>query len=142
MIIWITGQPASGKTTLAKYLTECFVDKTYRVIDGDVFRHHTANNDYSEQGRRLNVERIMIFALGEEHYYDYIIVAAVSPFKDQRDWIKTKANVKEIYLTSSRQREGRMVEYYSPPTNNYLHIDTDTHSMLETQQKALTYILT
>lgn len=142
MIIWITGQPASGKTTLAKYLTECFVDKTYRVIDGDVFRNHTANNDYSEQGRRLNVERIMIFALGEENYYDYVIVAAVSPFKDQRDWIKTKTDVKEIYLTSTRQREGRMVDYYSPPTKDYLHIDTDVHSVVETQQKALTYILT
>ena len=142
MIIWITGQPASGKTTLAKYLTECFVNKSYRVIDGDVFRNHTANNDYSEQGRRLNVERIMIFALGEEHYYDYVIVAAVSPFKDQRDWIKTKTNVKEIYLTSTRQREGRMVDYYSPPTKDYLHIDTDVHSVVETQQKALTYILT
>jgi adenylylsulfate kinase-like enzyme len=80
--------------------------------------------------------------LGEERYYDYVIVAAVSPFKDQRDWVKTKTNVKEIYLTSSRQRDGRMVDYYSPPTNNYLHIDTDTHSVIETQLKALTYILT
>lgn len=142
MIIWITGQPASGKTTLANKLCECFISQSYRVIDGDNFRRLTENNDYSEQGRRLNVERMMIFALGEDHYYDYVIVAAVSPFKDQRDWVKTKANVKEIYLTSGRQRDGRMVDYYSPPTNNYLHIDTDIHSVVETQQKALTYILT
>ena len=142
MIIWITGQPASGKSTLSKKLTECFVDKSYRIIDGDIFRNQTSNNDYSEKGRRLNVERIMISALGEERYYDYVIVAAVSPFKDQRDWIKTKTNVKEIYLTSSRQRDGKMVEYYSPPTDNYLHIDTDTHTVVETQLKSLTYILT
>lgn len=142
MIIWITGQPASGKTTLAKKLTECFVSKSYTIIDGDNFRQLTENNDYSEKGRRLNIERMMITAIEHNHHYDYVIVAAVSPFKDQRDWIKTKANVKEIYLTSSRQREGRMVDYYSPPTNNYLHIDTDTRSVVETQQKALTYILT
>ena len=142
MIIWITGQPASGKTTLANKLIQCFVYQSYTIIDGDTFRQLTENHDYSEKGRRLNIERMMITALEHDRYYDYVIVAAVSPFKDQRDWIKTKANVKEIYLTSSRQREGRMVDYYSPPTNNYLHIDTDTHSMLETQQKALTYILT
>jgi len=142
MIIWITGQPCSGKSTLAKKLSECFVESSPRIIDGDTFRNLTENNDYSEKGRRLNVERIMITALNEQNYYNHVIVAAVSPFKDQRDWIKNKTNVKEIYLTSSRQREGRMVDYYSPPTDNYLHIDTDTHSVVETQLKALTYILT
>ncbi len=109
-------------------------------MDGDMFRKLTDNNDYSRVGRRLNIERIMTNILVDEHKYDYNIVSVVSPFRDQRDWIKTKTNVKEIYLKSNREREGKMVDYYSPPVNNYLHIDTDTNDVLETLAKAKEYI--
>jgi len=140
MIIWITGQPASGKTTLALNLRDYFRYKSCRIMDGDMFRKLTDNNDYSQVGRRLNIERIMTNILVDEHKYDYNIVSVVSPFRDQRDWLKTKANVKEIYLKSSRERDGKMVDYYSPPVNNYLHIDTDTNDVLETLAKAKEYI--
>jgi|688.fasta_scaffold42683_6 adenylylsulfate kinase-like enzyme len=140
MIIWITGQPASGKTTLALNLRDYFRHKSCRIMDGDMFRKLTDNNDYSRVGRRLNIERIMTNILVDEHKYDYNIVSVVSPFRDQRDWIKTKTNVKEIYLKSNREREGKMVDYYSPPVNNYLHIDTDTNDVLETLAKAKEYI--
>jgi len=112
----------------------------WTVICGDMFRKLTDNNDYSQVGRRLNIERIMTNILVDEHKYDYNIVSVVSPFRDQRDWLKTKANVKEIYLKSSRERDGKMVDYYSPPVNNYLHIDTDTNDVLETLAKAIEYI--
>jgi adenylylsulfate kinase-like enzyme len=140
MIIWITGQPASGKTTLALNLRNHFRDKFCRIVDGDTFRKLTDNTDYSQTGRRLNIERIMTNILVDENQYDYTIVSVVSPFRDQRDWLKTKANVKEIYLKSSRERDGKMVDYYSPPVNNYLHIDTDTNDVLETLAKAKEYI--
>jgi adenylylsulfate kinase-like enzyme len=141
MIIWITGQPASGKTTLALNLRDYFSHTSCRTVDGDTFRKLTDNNDYSPSGRRRNIERIMTNILVDENQYDYTIVSVVSPFRDQRDWIKTKTNVKEIYLKSNREREGKMVDYYSPPVENYLLIDTNNNSVTETLDKAVKYIL-
>ncbi len=141
MIIWITGQPATGKSTLAKELKNKLGTNSCLIIDGDQFRSETNNQDYSKAGRRLNVERIMMRALEENNNYSYVIVAAVSPFIDQRNWIKQKTNVKEICLTSTRVKEGYMVDYYLAPLEEYLHIDTDNISIDETVSKALKYIL-
>ena len=52
-LIWLTGQPGSGKTTLAQALLEHFQknDKKVINIDGDDLRGFTSNKDYSKQGR-------------------------------------------------------------------------------------------
>ena len=55
MIIWITGQPGSGKTTLAKAFIN-FISKQNPAskiinIDGDDLRSISKNKDYSKKGR-------------------------------------------------------------------------------------------
>jgi len=47
---------------------------------------------------------------------------------------------KKIYLHSSRLREGKMVEYYEPPLNNYLDIDTDKYTIEESIKLITHYI--
>ena len=58
-IIWLTGQPGSGKTTLANALIEKLsqVDSSLKTIsvDGDDLRDVLTNKDYSEAGRRNNI---------------------------------------------------------------------------------------
>tara|TARA_Y100000748_G_C15195518_1_gene371251 strand:- start:1 stop:204 length:204 start_codon:yes stop_codon:yes gene_type:complete len=53
--IWLTGQPASGKTTLAKLiikeLSEQNSDTNFFNIDGDDLRNLFQNKDYSKKGR-------------------------------------------------------------------------------------------
>ena len=73
---------------------------------------------------------------------DYTVVALVSPFKDLREKLKNDGEiiVKEIYLHSSRTRDGKMVEYYEPPTNNYLDIDTDKYTIKESLKLIIDYI--
>ena len=48
-IIWLTGQPGSGKTTLANALKAKFESTTNKVliVDGDDLRNITTNKDYS-----------------------------------------------------------------------------------------------
>ena len=54
-IIWLTGQPGSGKTTLANSLRDTIFKKLPNVdlmiIDGDDLRNITINKDYSRKGR-------------------------------------------------------------------------------------------
>lgn len=146
MIIILTGQPNSGKTTLALELThrlhELRRDVNVIVIDGDSLRTITRNVDYSKDGRRKNVQTSIDLATNSDTSNDYTIVALVSPFRDLRESLKNnnKYIVKEVYLHSSRLREGKMVEYYEPPLVNYLDIDTDKHTIEESVKMILDYI--
>ena len=147
MIIMFTGQPNSGKTTLSlelvHYLHEIRKDVTATIIDGDSLRKITRNVDYSKDGRRKNVKSAINLAINSDtSSNDYTVVALVSPFRDLRELLKnnSKHTVKEIYLHSSRLREGKMVEYYEPPLNNYLDIDTDKHTIEESIKLITHYI--
>ena len=57
--IWLTGQPASGKTTLANMLIDHFNknghEKDFYNIDGDDLRDLFQNKDYSRKGRFANI---------------------------------------------------------------------------------------
>ena len=147
MIIMFTGQPNSGKTTLALELVhrlhEIRKDITATIIDGDSLRKITRNVDYSKDGRRKNVKSAINLAINSDtSSNDYTVVALVSPFRDLRELLKnnSKHTVKEIYLHSSRLREGKMVEYYEPPLNNYLDIDTDKYTIEESIKLITHYI--
>ena len=147
MIIMFTGQPNSGKTTLSlelvHHLHEIRKDITATIIDGDSLRKITRNADYSKDGRRKNVKSAINLAINSDtSSNDYTVVALVSPFRDLRELLKnnSKHTVKEIYLHSSRLREGKMVEYYEPPLNNYLDINTDKHTIEESIKLITHYI--
>ena len=93
MIYWFTGQPGSGKTSLAlelKNVMEANRLFTYKVhhLDGDNVRELFQNKDYSEKGRRYNVDIVQKLA----HYLHLegndVIVSLVSPYRDQRENFK------------------------------------------------------
>ena len=54
MILMITGQPASGKTTLAQALKDRGIVDA--IVDGDDLRE-LDNPGYDEAGRRQNIDR-------------------------------------------------------------------------------------
>ena len=62
--IWLTGQPASGKTTLANLLLKRLSkdNNLYFNIDGDDLRDLFQNKDYSRKGREANIRLGMSIA--------------------------------------------------------------------------------
>ena len=141
MIYWFTGQPGAGKTTLAKYLVEYFPQNNVIHIDGDDLRDVFKNKDYSEYGRRLNVQRAQDVAQFMHSKGYNVIVSLVSPYLVQREEFKFKTSVIEIYVhtTEDRGRNQFHVEEYKPPVNNFIDIDTtiknETDSYYELLQK-------
>jgi energy-coupling factor transporter ATP-binding protein EcfA2 len=127
MIIWITGQHNAGKTTLAKYLHQIFDKARSRTLrlDGDEWRSMTTNYDYSEQGRRINVQMAMQVALAVDDDDTMIVCSFISPFRDMRESFKSCANVIEVYLHNDRvsKTPERLCPWYQAPRENYLDVD-------------------
>ena len=78
MIYWFTGQPHSGKTTLANLLKEKWLPHAFR-IDGDEMRELFSNKDYSEKGRRANIDAAQKIAHYLHNQGKDVIVSLVSP---------------------------------------------------------------
>jgi adenylylsulfate kinase-like enzyme len=134
MVLWFTGQPGSGKTTL----TNRFIDdkligfmKIHPVkivhIDGDDLRDIVDNKDYSEKGRRENINLAMNLARFMDNKGFIVIVSLVSPYRDQREKLKMERNITEFYLhtTELRGKENYLVDDYEPPLHNFTDINTN-----------------
>lgn len=146
MIYWFTGQPGSGKTTLAKHL-ETYISSTEKVIhiDGDDLRNIFNNKDYSEEGRRKNIERAQDIALFMSNKGFEVVVSLVSPFINQRENFKSKLgeNIKEIYVHTKniRGREDFHVTDYEQPISNFVDIDTTDRSIVESSVELFSKLL-
>ena len=141
--IWLTGQPASGKTTLANMLIEYFKtnenNKEFFNIDGDDLRDLFQNKDYSKKGRYANIRLGMSIAAYLINKDKIPIISLVSPYRELREEFKEKYKVLEIYLhtTEIRGREKYFVNDYEKPLQNFIEIDTTYKS----EQESLNEIL-
>lgn len=129
MIYWLTGQPGAGKTTLVKMLYTHLHPLKPMIVDGDDIREIFNNKDYSESGRRKNVELAQHLAHFIHNKGGVALVSLVSPYKDQRDSFKEligNDSIKEIYVhtTEERGREQFFVANYEPPIENFIDLDT------------------
>jgi len=141
--IWLTGQPASGKTTLANLLINKLSKdnprSSYFNIDGDDLRDLFQNKDYSRKGRESNIRLGMSIAAYLINKNCTPIISLVSPYRELREEFKSKFNVLEVYLHTSeiRGRENFFVKDYEKPLNKFLEIDTTHQSKMESLNEIL-----
>ena len=142
MIYYLVGQPHAGKTTLSKLLKQHLFPQNIIQIDGDDLRDIFQNKDYSEKGRRNNIERAQDIAMFLNAKGIDVIISLVSPYKDLRDDLKGKSDVTEIYVHTDdiRGRENFHVENYEKPTENYIDIDTTGVSEFTSLSELITKI--
>lgn len=142
MIIWLTGQPGSGKTTICEEILRLRDNRVFH-IDGDDLRDLFDNKDYSETGRRKNIELAQQIAQYLHNQGKDVLVSLVSPYKDQRDRFKEKMgdDLVEVFIhtTEIRGREDFFVKEYEKPTERYLSINTTNESVEESTKKVLEY---
>lgn len=145
MIIWLTGQPGSGKTTLCKQMILNSGSDVFH-IDGDDLRDLFDNKDYSEVGRRKNIELAQQISEYLHNKGKHVFVSLVSPYKDQRDKFKSKMgdNLTEVYVhtTEVRGREEYFVQEYKKPSGKFIDIDTTNVSIGDSSNMILELIKT
>ena len=129
MIYWFTGQPCAGKTVLANMLKEK-LPNAFR-IDGDEMRELFTNKDYTINGRVVNVGTAQKIAHYLHNQGHDVIVSLVAPYVDQREDFKKligTENMVEFYVHTSepRERDHFKAIAYTPPTSDFVDIDTTT----------------
>lgn len=125
MIIVIFGQPASGKTTLAKK----FVAEGFHHIDGDELRELFANKDYSREGRIRNLNRASDIARYLHHKEQNVVLSLVYPYEEAREYLsKLTKGVRWIYLIyqEDRGRDQFKVEDFEIPHMNDVDLIINT----------------
>jgi len=103
-VLWFTGLPCSGKSTLADLLKP-ELEKRGRlvdVLDGDVVRTHlTKGLGFSKEDRDTNIRRIGFVAGLIARHGGIAITAAISPYRAIRDEIRgTVENFIEVFVNT------------------------------------------
>ena len=161
-VMWMTGLPCSGKTTIAKKLPEHIPNLA--ILDGDEMRELLSpNEDFSRSGiinhnkKVANIAKLLL-----EHDVS-VCVSKISPFIENRDdarQILKDHNFLEVYVKCSidscekrdvrgmykKARSGEMSNFigihvtYEPPINPELVVDTENSIIDDSVQKILDYI--
>jgi bifunctional enzyme CysN/CysC len=155
-VVWLTGLPASGKSTLARALERRLFGNggSPILLDGDTLRAGL-NSDlgFSAQDRAENIRRLAEIATHLARNGHIAIVAAVSPSADDRAAARRIADTafREVYVATSAEvcesrdpkghyakaRAGSLRGFtgigndYQPPTASELSIDTSARSVPE-----------
>ncbi len=164
--IWMTGLPASGKSTLAVALEKALWDRGVHayVLDGDNIRHGL-NKDlgFSPQDRNENIRRIgevakLFTAAGVVN-----ATAFISPYRADRDQARqlmADGEFIEVYVDCAleecerrdpkghykKARAGEIKEFtgvsapYEPPLNAEIVVHTHRETEAESLGKILSYL--
>lgn len=156
-IIWLTGLSSSGKTTLSIALESVLFQQKalVTVLDGDVVRSGL-NHDlgFSAKDRKENIRRIGEVALLLAQQALVVIVAFISPFREDRDRVRHSIDTGrfiEVFVDCplsvceerdtkglyKKARNGDISDFtgisspYEPPLNPDIHLKTSEQTVEE-----------
>jgi len=166
-VLWFTGLPCSGKTTLSQELESKLLLSnllTY-TLDGDQIRKGL-NSDlsFSKEDRIENIRRIGEVAKLFADAGFIIIVAFISPYRKDRDRVRSNlqpGQFVEIYLDCpieecekrdvkghyKRARSGEILDFtgisspYEPPLNPELQLKTHIQNSTECVDEIINHLI-
>ena len=157
-VLWMTGLPCSGKTTIARKLQKLVPDLA--VLDGDELRAQSSSNDFSREGINENNRKVANLAKDTSNP---VCVSLISPFKknreDARKIIGTKRFI-EVYIKCSlptceqrdvkgmykKARRNEIKDFigiqtdYEIPDKPDLTVNTETNSLDICSKQILDYL--
>ncbi len=98
-VLWMTGLPCSGKTSIARRLQQALPELV--VLDGDELREQSSSNDFSRVGINENNRNVAKIA---KDFTKPVCVSLISPFKKNREDARKIIGAKrfiEVYIKCS-----------------------------------------
>lgn len=162
-VLWMTGLPCSGKTTIARNLQEHIPNLA--ILDGDELREWLSPKDFSKEGRDEHNRKVAHLAKLLWKHKVPVSVSLISPYKENRtvareiigegNFIETyvkcplevceKRDVKGMYK-KARNNEIKSFtgidDPYDIPNNPELIIDTENETLEKSVEKILNYLKT
>lgn len=165
-IIWLTGLPGAGKSTIAHQVEKELYKEGIRayVLDGDNIRHGlNADLEFNRESRRENIRRVVEVSKLFMDAGLIVLTAFISPFANDRASAReyfAKDFFYEVFIRCPieecekrdtkghyrKARAGIIKEYtgvsapYEPPEHPDLIIDTNTLDLKNSVQSILDFV--
>ena len=161
-IIWMTGLPCSGKTTIAKKLSQHI--SNLAILDGDEMRELLSpNEDFSRKGINNHNKKVVNLAKLLLDHNVPVCVPKINPFVENREDARKRLknhNFIQVYIKCSLDscekrdvrgmyKKARVNEInnfigihvdYEPPINPELVVDTENSPIDNSVQIILDYL--
>ena len=157
-VIWLTGLPGSGKTTIAKALHPRLKESGFKVelLDGDIVRKELSPElGFTKHDREIHARRVVYLSKLLSRNGIISIVSLISPYRDFRRYARSETNMNnnfyEVYVKCSlgtcieRDPKGLykkalsgeikdltgLQDPYEEPENPEIIVDTERQSLEE-----------
>jgi adenylylsulfate kinase len=157
-VIWLTGLPGSGKTTIAKALYPRLKELGFKaeLLDGDSVRKELSPElGFTKQDREIHARRVVYLSKILSRNGIISIVSLISPYRDFRRYARSEINMSnnfyEVYVKCSleaciaRDPKGLykkalsgeikdltgLQDPYEEPDNPEIIVDTEKQSLEE-----------
>jgi len=161
-VLWMTGLPCSGKTTIVKELQKDIPNLA--MLDGDELREWFSPKDFSKAGRDEHNKRVAHLAKLLLKHGVPLAVSLVSPYKENRDnareiinsgdqftecYVKCsveKCEQRDVKGMYAKARKGEIKGFtgiddpFEAPQNPDLLIDTEHESLTESAKKVKEFL--
>ena len=161
VVVWLTGLPGAGKTTLAARLAEVLVGRGLRVeqLDGDSLREIFPGTGFTRAEREEHVRRAGMMASALERRGVTVVASLVSPYQASRRQVRSLCrNFVEVHVATpldvcerrdpkglyAKARRGEIRNFtgiddpYEPPERAEVVVDASRHTVEESLQLILT----
>lgn len=163
-VLWFTGLPKSGKSTLADRIYKLLISKGIKAerLDGDVVRKNLSSDlGFSREDRDRNIARVAFVAKLLERNGIVVIASFVSPYRHQRAMVRKQVNnFIEVFVNTPLEvcerrdknglyrqaREGKIPMFtgisdpYEAPENPEIELKTENKSIEENINELITYL--
>jgi len=161
-VLWMTGLPCSGKTTIVKELQKDIPNLA--MLDGDELREWFSPKDFSKAGRDEHNKRVAHLAKLLLKHGVPSVVSLVSPYKENRDnareiinsgdqfaecYVKCsveKCEQRDVKGMYAKARKGEIKGFtgiddpYDAPQNPDLLVDTEHESLTDSAKKVKEFL--
>jgi adenylylsulfate kinase len=107
-VIWLTGLPGSGKTTIAKALYPRLKESGFKaeLLDGDIVRKELSPElGFTKQDREIHARRVVYLSKILSRNGIISIVSLISPYREFRRFARSETNMNnnfyEVYVKCS-----------------------------------------